>query len=74
MPGVNGFKFLEYIRGMKTPGLRDIPIIVLTGHTDKASVVKAAQLGINGYLSKPISRMTLETRIVSALDTEEKPE
>ncbi len=67
MPGVDGFKFLDYLRSQKKPEISQLPVVVLTGHKDKGSVVKAAKIGIQGYVVKPVSRETLEKRIVAAL-------
>jgi len=60
MPGMNGFQFIEAVRGMGTLERSEVPILVLTGHGEITAVKLAAKLGISGYLVKPISRDTLE--------------
>lgn len=51
MPGANGFKVLEYIRG--NPSLHRLPVIVFTGHSSPALVEEAYKLGANSFLAKP---------------------
>jgi len=67
MPAVDGFTLLDFVRNSKRPEIRNVPVIVLTGHTDQGSVVKAAQVGIQGYIGKPVSRKDLEKRISAVL-------
>jgi len=67
MPGMNGFQFIEAVRGMATPEHSEVPILVLTGHGEITAVKLAAKLGISGYLVKPVSRVTLEKQVRRAL-------
>lgn len=55
-PGSDGFFLLEQRRTNAT--LKNIPAIVLSGHNDRESIVKAVSLGANDYLLKPF-RATL---------------
>jgi DNA-binding response OmpR family regulator len=45
----------------------DVPIIMLTGHSERSRVLEAMQLGVNEYLIKPVSSTALLARIVSIL-------
>jgi len=67
MPGMNGFRFIEAVRGMGTAEHSQVSILVLTGHGEEKAVKLAAKLGISGYLIKPISRVTLEKQVRRAL-------
>lgn len=58
MPGKNGFEVLEEIRNDIT--LKEIPVIVCTGISDKQAVEKALSLGAYDYFSKPISEEGLK--------------
>ena len=42
-----------------------IPIIMLTGHKERERVVEAVRLGVNKFLSKPVSARLLHQRIMS---------
>lgn len=48
----NGFDIVEELK--KVDKYKDIPILVLTEHADKVNVLKARELGVSGYLRKPI--------------------
>ena len=67
MPSPNG---PEFMRAVRSPGkfpLPGIPIIMLTGYSERSRVVEAARLGVNEYLLKPVSSTALLARIVSIL-------
>ena len=49
MPGMDGFDFLERIKD----GYPDLPIIIMTAHSDLQSAVGAYQKGAFEYLPKP---------------------
>ena len=57
MPNMNGLEILTTIREIEA--LKAIPFIMITGHTKRETIQKAAQLKVNGYLLKPISTETL---------------
>jgi two-component system, chemotaxis family, chemotaxis protein CheY len=68
MPIMNGLKFIENLRqGKAGDGTKDIPVIILTGHSDEDNIQTAVQLGIQGFLVKPISSAALEKRIKSSV-------
>jgi CheY-like chemotaxis protein len=50
MPRMNGWEFRA--AQMKDPVLADVPVVVITA--DHAAARKAADLGVKGYLTKPI--------------------
>lgn len=52
LPRRSGFEVLEWLRGQ--PGLRRIPVIVLTGSEQSTDVNRAFDLGANSYLVKPV--------------------
>ncbi|MCF6246141.1 MAG: PAS domain S-box protein [Desulfobacula sp.] len=68
MPVINGFQFVKQIR--KTRAFADIPVILLTsmGLIGDAKVCK--ELGIRGYLTKPVKRKDLKTAIISILNNQ----
>ena len=58
----------ELVRIVRSPGvfpMPDIPIIMLTGHCERWRVVEAVRLGVNEYLTKPVSAKSLYDRLVS---------
>ena len=58
----------ELVRIVRSPGvfpIPDIPIIILTGHCERWRVVEAVRLGVNEYLTKPVSAKALYDRLLS---------
>jgi DNA-binding response OmpR family regulator len=58
------------MRRVRSPGnfpLPDVPVIMLTGYSERSRVVEAVNLGVNEYLLKPVSATALLARIVSIL-------
>lgn len=53
MPRLNGLETLAQLRS--TPAFEDIPVIVLTTSSGTEDQQLAAQLGANGFLTKPPS-------------------
>jgi CheY-like chemotaxis protein len=53
MPGINGYEVLQTLR--RTPSLRAIPVLVLSGTRDEQTVRTAYELGANSFMSKPDS-------------------
>lgn len=65
MPRMNGVETLAAIRS--NPDLRGLKVIVITGRADAAFVKRIVELGVDGYLVKPVSGVALAARIDAAL-------
>lgn len=65
MPRRSGLEVLAWLR--EQPGLRRLPVVVLTSSQESVDVQAAYELGANSYLLKPGSPDEL-LRIVQALD------
>ena len=63
MPKMNGFELLKLIRGQQTP----LPVIMLTGKTDRDDVIRAYELGCDDYVTKPFSMDILICKIEAVL-------
>src|SRR2546421_2651070 len=50
MPGVDGLTVIRQARRLKA----DLPGIIITGFSNEASAIQAANLGVSGYLTKPV--------------------
>jgi adenylate cyclase len=66
MPEMNGYEVLEAMKA--APGLRDIPVIVLSALDEIGSVVRCIQLGAEDYLPKPFDPVLLRARISACLE------
>jgi CheY-like chemotaxis protein len=65
MPDIGGFEVCQRLK--KDPATRDIPIIMVTALTELEDVEKAVEAGTDDFLSKPVNRVELVTRIKSLL-------
>lgn len=50
MPNLNGYEFLEHMNKNDI----NIPVVFLSGHSDKEAELKALDMGAVGYITKPI--------------------
>lgn len=67
MPKLNGVEFLRLVRTNPLSPNKDVPVVMLTGHSDMENLAEAAKLGIHGFLAKPLSKANLEKQIKRAL-------
>ncbi|MBA3892034.1 MAG: response regulator, partial [Gemmatimonadaceae bacterium] len=65
MPGVNGFELVETLREQHGPGATPIMMLSSSRHTEE--VARCRELGVLGYLTKPIRRAQLQHAILIAL-------
>ena len=61
MPGMDGFEVCRRLRA--TPELAEVPIILLTALDDHDSLLKGLEAGADDFLTKPIDRRELLTRV-----------
>lgn len=66
MPVCNGREMMEMIRADES--LRDIPVIFLTGVSDREHIVAVLSLKPAGYLLKPVKQTRLLEEISKALN------
>lgn len=67
MPLLSGAELVRIVRSPGVFPMPDIPIIMLTGHCERWRVVEAVRLGVNEYLTKPVSAKAIYDRLVSIL-------
>ena len=66
MPGQSGLEVLRRIRSHAGPAAAT-PVVILTAHTDEATVVECLDAGANDYIAKPFSPRQLLARLRAAL-------
>jgi RNA polymerase sigma factor (sigma-70 family) len=64
MPGMGGIELHTRLRRQKQAP----PVIILTGHGDVSTAVRAMEAGATAFIEKPFNRQVLLDRIHSALD------
>jgi two-component system, chemotaxis family, response regulator PixG len=57
MPIINGYEVCAQIR--KTPSLKDIPVVILTGKDGLVDRMRSKMVGSTDFLSKPVSAETV---------------
>jgi len=65
MPRRNGFEVIQWLR--QQPGLKRLPVVVLTSSREDPDVNRAYELGANTYLVKPVKFESL-VEMVKALN------
>lgn len=61
MPGMQGIDLLKAVRA--DPGLRNLPVMMVTAESKREQIIEAAQAGVNGYIVKPFTAQTLQEKI-----------
>lgn len=65
MPGMDGFTVCQRLK--QDPRTRHIPVVVLTGMSEREANVKALEMGADDFMAKPFDSVVLDARIRSSL-------
>ena len=65
MPRMSGYQACVKLKG--NPATRDIPIIMVTALNEIADVERAVESGADDFLTKPVNKLELVTRVKSLL-------
>ena len=69
MPGMQGIDLLKAVRSDES--LKSMPVLLVTAESKREQILEAAQAGVNGYIIKPFTSVTLKEKlqgIMSALN------
>lgn len=61
MPGMTGIDLLKAVRA--DAKLANLPVLMVTAEAKKDQIIEAAQAGVNGYIVKPFTAVTLKEKI-----------
>ena len=61
MPGMQGIDLLKAVRADEE--LSSLPVLMVTAETKREQIIEAAQAGVNGYIVKPFTAVTLKQKI-----------
>ena len=61
MPGMTGIDLLRAIRA--DPALKALPVLMVIAENSREQIIAAAQAGVNGYIVKPFTAVTLKEKI-----------
>lgn len=67
MPIFDGIELVSMIRRPESGLNPYVPIIMLTGHSEKSRVLRARDAGVTEFLCKPISAKALHQRVVNCV-------
>jgi two-component system chemotaxis response regulator CheY len=67
MPGMPGLDLLKAVRA--DAKLAKMPVLMLTAEAKREQIIEAAQAGVNGYVIKPFTAVTLKEKIDKILET-----
>ena len=68
MTPMNGLDFTRQVRAGQSKVPPEIPIIMLTAHTELERVIEMRDAGVNELLAKPVSASALLNRIISSFE------
>ena len=71
MPEMTGFEVLEQLR--QDPTTESIPVIMLTGLSEKDKIRQALDSGINYYIVKPFEFHDLISKVKTAIENATSP-
>lgn len=61
MPGMQGIDLLKHVRA--DDRLKTLPVLMVTAEQKRDQIVEAAQAGVNGYIVKPFTAVTLKEKL-----------
>jgi CheY-like chemotaxis protein len=67
MPGMSGYDLLDIVR--KDPRWRNLPVIAVSAHAMAGDSERALDAGFDGYVTKPVSALTLAETVKALVDS-----
>lgn len=61
MPGMTGIELLRQVRA--DDKLSSLPVLMVTAEQKREQIVEAAEAGVNGYIVKPFTAVTLKEKM-----------
>ncbi|MDE2156656.1 MAG: chemotaxis response regulator CheY [Xanthomonadaceae bacterium] len=66
MPNMTGIDLLRAIRA--EPALKGLPVLMVTAENNRDQIIAAAQAGVNGYIVKPFTAITLQEKLTKIFE------
>lgn len=71
LPLLDGFELIRALR--RDPALQALPALLVTKEASKDHVVRAARVGASGYIVRPLTRASLEDKVLTILGLPARP-
>lgn len=65
---VDGLEFTRLVRTASDSPNKYLPIIMVSGHTDRSRILESINAGVNEYLAKPVRPIDLYNRLVALIE------
>lgn len=72
MPRMSGYEVCKKLKS--DPATKDIPVIMITALHESGDVERAVDVGTNDFLTKPVNRLDLLTRVKNLLRVRPVPD
>ena len=66
MPPMTGIDLLRAIRAEEA--LKGLPVLMVTAENNRDQIIAAAQAGVNGYIVKPFTAITLKEKLTKIFE------
>ncbi len=66
MPNMTGIELLRAIRAEES--LKGMPVLMVTAENNRDQIIAAAQAGVNGYIVKPFTAVTLKEKLTKIFE------
>ena len=66
MPNMTGIDLLRAIRAEES--LKGMPVLMVTAENNRDQIIAAAQAGVNGYIVKPFTAVTLKEKLTKIFE------
>jgi two-component system chemotaxis response regulator CheY len=66
MPNMTGIELLRAIRA--EPKMKGLPVLMVTAENNRDQIIAAAQAGVNGYIVKPFTAITLQEKLAKIFE------
>ena len=66
MPNMTGIELLRAIRAEES--LKGLPVMMVTAENNRDQIIAAAQAGVNGYIVKPFTAITLKEKLTKIFE------
>jgi two-component system, chemotaxis family, chemotaxis protein CheY len=71
MPALSGVELIRQLR--QIDATKDLPVIVISGESDRKVVIRALQAGADAFVVKPFSGKIIKEKIVQVLAKRARP-